>query len=91
MQNHLMQILALVAMEQPLSFSAAHIRQEKVKALQSVLPLRASDIVVGQYDGYTDDPTITNKASSTETYAWQVASQWLHTDPSPVRVCVRPK
>merc|ERR1719486_1319890 len=28
MQNHLMQILALVAMEQPLSFSAAHIRQE---------------------------------------------------------------
>ena len=70
MQNHLMQILALVAMEQPLSFSAAHIRQEKVKALQSVLPLRASDVVVGQYDGYTDDPTITNKGSTTETYAW---------------------
>ena len=67
-----MQILALVAMEQPLSFSAAHIRQEKVKALQSVLPLHKDDVVVGQYDGYTDDPTITNKASTTETYAWQV-------------------
>ena len=51
-----MQILALVAMEQPLSFSAAHIRQEKVKALQSVLPLHKDDVVVGQYDGYTDDP-----------------------------------
>ena len=37
-----MQILALVAMEQPLSFSAAHIRQEKVKALEKKVKASAA-------------------------------------------------
>eukprot|EP00616_Rhizochromulina_sp_CCMP1243_P015854 CAMPEP_0118981814 /NCGR_PEP_ID=MMETSP1173-20130426/31397_1 /TAXON_ID=1034831 /ORGANISM="Rhizochromulina marina cf, Strain CCMP1243" /LENGTH=684 /DNA_ID=CAMNT_0006932267 /DNA_START=18 /DNA_END=2068 /DNA_ORIENTATION=- len=78
MQNHLLQILALVAMEQPLSLSADHIRQEKVKLLDTILPLEVDDVLVGQYvsngrqKGYIEDPTITNKHTNTETYATAV-------------------
>lgn len=69
MQNHLTQILALVAMEQPLSLSAKHILQEKLKVLSSVQPLERKDLVIGQYAGYLDEPSIDNKQSCTETFA----------------------
>mmetsp|Transcript_26220 Transcript_26220/g.78653 ORF Transcript_26220/g.78653 Transcript_26220/m.78653 type:complete len:583 (-) Transcript_26220:33-1781(-) len=70
MQNHLAQILALVAMEQPLSLDAKDVKREKVKALRSVRPLDASsDLIVGQFDGYVDDDTVKNKQSKTETFA----------------------
>ena len=70
MQNHLAQILALVAMEQPLSFEAEDIRREKVKVLRSVRKLDAGrDLVVGQYDGYVDDESVIDKRSKTETFA----------------------
>lgn len=69
MQNHLTQILALVTMEQPLSLSAGHILQEKLKVLSSVRPLSRADLVVGQYSGYLDEESISNKASRTETFA----------------------
>jgi glucose-6-phosphate 1-dehydrogenase len=49
MQNHLMQMVALVAMEQPLSFSAEHIRHEKLKVLHACRPLRPEDVITGQY------------------------------------------
>ena len=49
MQNHLMQILALVAMELPDRFEAANIAAEKVKVLRSVLLLKQQDVVLGQY------------------------------------------
>lgn len=69
MQNHLAQILALVAMEQPLSFTAEDIRREKVKVLRAVRPLALNDLIVGQYDGYHDDDTVVDKKSKTETFA----------------------
>ncbi|HNT88902.1 MAG TPA: glucose-6-phosphate dehydrogenase, partial [Candidatus Hydrogenedentes bacterium] len=49
MQNHLLQILALVAMEQPVSLEAGYVRDEKVKALRCVQPATLEDLVVGQY------------------------------------------
>ncbi len=49
MQNHLLQMVALVAMEQPLSLHSQHVRDEKVKALRSISSLRLNDLVVGQY------------------------------------------
>ena len=52
-QNHLMQLLALVAMEPPTSFNATDLRNEKVKLLRSVRRLNMSDTVRGQYEGYT--------------------------------------
>ena len=69
MQNHLLQMVALVAMEQPLSFTAEHIRQEKLKVLNACRALSPDDLVTGQYAGYRDDDGITNKQTRTETFA----------------------
>ncbi|TXG56017.1 hypothetical protein EZV62_017330 [Acer yangbiense] len=78
MQNHLLQILALFAMETPVSLDAEDIRNEKVKVLRSMRPLQLEDVVVGQYKShtkggvtypaYTDDNTVP-KGSLTPTFA----------------------
>lgn len=78
MQNHLLQILALFAMETPVSLDAEDIRNEKVKVLRSMRQLKLEDVVVGQYkghskggktfSGYTEDPTVPND-SITPTFA----------------------
>ncbi len=49
MQNHLMQMMALVAMEPPVSLEASDIGDEKVKLLRCVQPLDTQDICLGQY------------------------------------------
>ncbi|KAF8408377.1 hypothetical protein HHK36_007526 [Tetracentron sinense] len=67
-QNHLLQVLCLVAMEKPVSLKPEHIRDEKVKVLQSVLPIDAEEVVLGQYEGYIDDPTVPDN-SNTPTFA----------------------
>ena len=48
-QNHMLQLLALVAMEPPTSFEADPVRDEKVKVLRALRPLAANDSVTGQY------------------------------------------
>ncbi|XP_047147242.1 glucose-6-phosphate 1-dehydrogenase, chloroplastic-like isoform X2 [Vigna umbellata] len=53
MQNHLLQILALFAMETPVSLDAEDIRNEKVKVLRSMRPLQLEDVVIGQYKSHT--------------------------------------
>ncbi|XP_057509726.1 glucose-6-phosphate 1-dehydrogenase, chloroplastic-like isoform X1 [Actinidia eriantha] len=78
MQNHLLQILALFAMETPVSLDAEDIRNEKVKVLRSMRPLKLEDVVIGQYKsetrggvvypGYTDDKTVP-QGSLTPTFA----------------------
>ena len=45
------------------------IRDEKVRVLESMRPVTLDDVFLGQYDGYTDDPTITNKDSNCPTFA----------------------
>ncbi|KAK4757099.1 hypothetical protein SAY87_007226 [Trapa incisa] len=67
-QNHLLQVLCLVAMEKPVSLKPEHIRDEKVKVLQSVLPIKDEEVVLGQYHGYRDDPTVPD-LSNTPTFA----------------------
>ncbi|CAJ0572489.1 unnamed protein product, partial [Mesorhabditis spiculigera] len=49
MQNHLMQVLTLLAMEKPVSLNAEDIRDEKVKVLKSMPELGLDDVIVGQY------------------------------------------
>lgn len=83
MQNHLLQILSLVAMEKPASCHPDDIRNEKVKVLKSIAPLNLDDVILGQYIGdpngsdedsrlgYLDDPTVPND-SRTPTYALAV-------------------
>mmetsp|Transcript_119909 Transcript_119909/g.344533 ORF Transcript_119909/g.344533 Transcript_119909/m.344533 type:complete len:794 (-) Transcript_119909:91-2472(-) len=58
MQNHLMQVLTLVAMEAPASLEAEDVRDEKVKVLKQIRPIDPKDCVIGQYEGYQDDPDI---------------------------------
>ena len=58
-QNHLLQLMSLVAMEPPASFDADAIRNEKCKLLSSVRPIGGeepmADVTVrGQYEGYQD-------------------------------------
>ncbi|VFQ73533.1 unnamed protein product [Cuscuta campestris] len=71
-QNHLLQIFCLVAMEKPISLKPEHIRDEKVKVLQLVNPIKDEEVVLGQYEGYRDDPTVLNKNSYTPTFATMV-------------------
>ncbi|XP_019185365.1 PREDICTED: glucose-6-phosphate 1-dehydrogenase, cytoplasmic isoform-like [Ipomoea nil] len=67
-QNHLLQVFCLVAMEKPISLKPEHIRDEKVKVLQSVVPIKDEEVVLGQYEGYRDDPTVPDN-SNTPTFA----------------------
>ena len=48
-QNHMLQLLALVAMEPPTSFDSTAVRDEKVKVLRALRPLEAKEVVTGQY------------------------------------------
>jgi glucose-6-phosphate 1-dehydrogenase len=50
-QNHMLQLLALVAMEPPTHFEAGAVRDEKVKVLRALRPVRADEAVTGQYRG----------------------------------------
>ncbi len=74
-QNHMLQLLSLVAMEVPSSFDATAVRDEKVKVLRCLRPVGPSETVTGQYragaiggkavPGYDDE---LGKASGTETF-----------------------
>jgi glucose-6-phosphate 1-dehydrogenase len=67
LQNHLLQILALLAMEPPLGTSAEAIRDEQAKLLKAIRPLSPGDIVRGQYEGYRKEDGVAH-GSDTETF-----------------------
>ncbi len=81
-QNHVINLLALVAMEPPISPAADHIRNEKFKVLSALRPIKAEGVAKmtarGQYGpglvdgkpvvGYRDEPNV-DPESNTETYA----------------------
>ena len=83
MQNHLLQIFSLIAMEKPERVSGKGysdlVRDEKVKVLKQVKPLTVDDVILGQYvgnpqsekkeeqEGYLDDKTVPE--GSAPTYA----------------------
>jgi len=74
MQNHLLQVLTLIAMENPSQENGAEIeervRSAKVNVLNHIqAPLYPDDCVLGQYEGYADDPSIRNKATTAPTFA----------------------
>ncbi|HEX6386919.1 MAG TPA: glucose-6-phosphate dehydrogenase [Anaerolineae bacterium] len=67
-QNHLLQLLSLVAMEPPASFEADAVRNEKVKLLSSIRPIDLSDTVRAQYQGYCETEGVA-PGSQTPTFA----------------------
>jgi glucose-6-phosphate 1-dehydrogenase len=83
-QNHLLQVLALVAMEPPVSFGADDVRDEKVQVLRSLRPITGAEVkrsvVRAQYEGYRDEdgvkpdsrtPTYTAMKILIDNWRWQ--------------------
>jgi glucose-6-phosphate 1-dehydrogenase len=74
-QNHLLQIVALLTMEPPVNAEGESLRDEKVKLLKGVRPAVPAELVRGQFKGYRAEPGVA-KDSNVETYAALV----LHID-----------
>ena len=66
-ENHLFQVVALLAMDAPASMAAEAQRGEKVKVFRSMRPLTRDDIVRGQYTGYRSEAGVAAE-SDVETY-----------------------
>jgi glucose-6-phosphate 1-dehydrogenase len=67
LQNHILQMLAFIAMEPPRSLEAEAFRDEKTKLLRTIRPIDPADVVRGQYRGYRDEPHV-DPRSQTETF-----------------------
>ena len=67
-QNHLLQVVALLAMEPPTSLYPESIRDEQVKIFRMIPPIKPSHLVRGQFRGYLNEPGVVPD-SSVETYA----------------------
>lgn len=66
LQNHMLELLALIAMEAPEELTGEYIRRERAKVLEKV---HVSDALLGQYDGYAQESGV-KKDSKTETFAF---------------------
>jgi len=67
LQNHLLQVLALIAMEPPSDLTSQYMEDEKMKVFRSIDSLQPSDVVRGQYVGYLDEKGVA-PGSTTETF-----------------------
>ncbi|OHT00007.1 glucose-6-phosphate 1-dehydrogenase family protein [Tritrichomonas foetus] len=68
-QNHLLQMLAITAMEPPSVFNSKEIRDEKMKVLHAIRPLTPEDVILGQYHGYRQHKGVP-EGSTTPTLAY---------------------
>jgi glucose-6-phosphate 1-dehydrogenase len=67
-QNHLLEVVAFLAMEPPLNGSGEALRDEKVKVFKALRPLAPQDLVRGQFNGYRNEPGVAPD-SKVETFA----------------------
>jgi glucose-6-phosphate 1-dehydrogenase len=67
-QNHLLQVIANLAMEPPIGVDSESIRDEKVKVVKAMRPLDPAAVVRGQFRGYRDEPGVAT-GSTVETFA----------------------
>jgi glucose-6-phosphate 1-dehydrogenase len=75
--THLFQVAAEVAMEPPASFSPADLQAAREGVLAAFRPLDPDEVVLGQFDGYTDTEGVADD-SRTDTYV--AARLWVDTD-----------
>ena len=66
-ENHLFQIVALLAMEPPVGRDYGAVQTEKAKVFKAMRPLKSDDMVRGQYAGYRQEPGVA-KNSDVETF-----------------------
>jgi glucose-6-phosphate 1-dehydrogenase len=67
-QNHLLQVVGMLAMEPPATMHHDALRDEQVKVMRSIPPVRAADLVRGQFLGYRSEPGV-GRGSTVETFA----------------------
>jgi glucose-6-phosphate 1-dehydrogenase len=67
-QNHLLQVTAILAMDGPVGRDTEAIRDEKARLLKAIEPLDPAHVVRGQYRGYRNEPGV-SPTSTVETYA----------------------
>jgi glucose-6-phosphate 1-dehydrogenase len=66
-QNHLFQVIALLAMEPPTGRDFGAVHNEKARVFQAMRPLKRDDLVRGQYEGYRKEPGVATN-SDVETF-----------------------
>lgn len=67
-QNHLLQVVSLLAMEPPVGADASFLQDEKAKVLAAMTPIDPQELTRGQYEGYLDEPGVAPD-STVETFA----------------------
>jgi glucose-6-phosphate 1-dehydrogenase len=67
-QNHMTQLVGLLAMEPPVDASSRSVRDERIKVFRSMRPLRTDEVVRGQFVGYRGEEGV-DPESQTETFA----------------------
>jgi glucose-6-phosphate 1-dehydrogenase len=67
-QNHLLQVVAFLAMEPPTAMYVDSVRDEQVKVFRTIPPLSPANIVRGQFDGYRNEKGV-SPHSDVETFA----------------------
>ena len=65
LQNHLLQLICLIAMEPPSFYEADQMRDEKLRVLKALKPIAENEIQTGQYRSFSDE---LEEISNTETY-----------------------
>ena len=68
LQNHMLQVVACLAMECPVGNTDEDLRDEKTRVMKAMVPLTAEDVVRGQYNGYLMEPGVASN-STVETFA----------------------
>ena len=58
LQNHLLQVVSLLAMEPPVDPDASFLQDEKAKVIAAMRPMDPDTLVRGQYVGYRDEPGV---------------------------------
>jgi glucose-6-phosphate 1-dehydrogenase len=67
LQNHMLQVIGFLAMEPPATTTNQFVRDEQVKILKTMRPLKATDVVRGQFQGYRNERGV-DPNSHVETY-----------------------
>ena len=77
-QNHLMQLLCLIAMEPPSQFGADAVRDEKLKVIRALEPIEPHHIVRGQYDASSDGPSYREDAENPRSFTESFVAMKCH-------------
>ncbi|MEM1374091.1 MAG: glucose-6-phosphate dehydrogenase [Pseudomonadota bacterium] len=77
-QNHLMQLLCLIAMEPPSQYSSDSVRDEKLKVIRALQPVQPHEIVRGQYEAGPDSPSYREEAENPRSFTESFIAMKTH-------------